>query len=288
MKQSTLGSYIRYLRTENNMTQAALADQLHVTDKAVSKWERDLSYPDISLLPKLADILGVTVSDLLRVMDDEESPSRLLRIVQMSHDIRTPIHIILGCVDLVEEYDDNPQKKKRYLEGIRQSAKYLLDRYEQIQRLAQNEEPLQEDVRKKTERRDDDNNLKRFDFAGKRVLIVEDIELNREIAKEITRRTGASVELAENGKSCLELLQSSPAGYYNLILMDVSMPVMDGIEATKRIRQLGGEKAKIPIIAMTANTNLKDKREALEAGMDGFTEKPMDIQNLYRIIREYI
>ena len=66
------------------------------------------------------------------------------------------------------------------------------------------------------------------------------------------------------------------------------MPVMDGIEATKRIRQLGGEKAKIPIIAMTANTNLKDKGEALEAGMDGFTEKPMDIQNLYRIIREYI
>ena len=65
MKQSTLGTYIRSLRTQNHMTQAQLAEKLNVTDKAVSKWERDLSYPDIALFPKLADILGVNVNDLL-------------------------------------------------------------------------------------------------------------------------------------------------------------------------------------------------------------------------------
>ena len=78
MKQSTLGTYIRSLRTQNHMTQGQLAEKLNVTDKAVSKWERDLSYPDIALFPKLADILGVHVNDLLRECVDEGQPSRLV------------------------------------------------------------------------------------------------------------------------------------------------------------------------------------------------------------------
>ena len=94
---TTFGSYIRSLRTQNGMTQAQLADRLCVTDKAVSKWERDLSYPDITLFPRLADLLGVTVDDLLRESKNGGQPSRLLQIFEMSHDIRTPLHIILGC-----------------------------------------------------------------------------------------------------------------------------------------------------------------------------------------------
>ena len=75
MRKSTLGFYIRSLRLQNHMTQAFLAEKLGVTDKAVSKWERDLSYPDMALFPKLADLLGVTVNDLLRECIDEEQPS---------------------------------------------------------------------------------------------------------------------------------------------------------------------------------------------------------------------
>ena len=104
MKQATLGSYIRYLRTQNHMTQSQLAEKLNVTDKAVSKWERDLSYPDIALFPKLADILGVDVNDLLNECMEEGQPSRLVQIFEMSQDIRTPLHIILGCADMAANH----------------------------------------------------------------------------------------------------------------------------------------------------------------------------------------
>ena len=96
------------LRKKAGWSQEELAEKLNVSDKAVSKWERDLSYPDISLFPKLAGILGVTVSDLLKEWDDDGPPSRLMQYYRASHDIRTPIHIILGCADLVERYADNP------------------------------------------------------------------------------------------------------------------------------------------------------------------------------------
>ena len=126
MKQSTLGSYIRSLRTQNHMTQVQLADQLHVTDKAVSKWERDLSYPDIALFPKLADILGVDVNDLLNECVDEGHPSRLGQIFEMSQDIRTPLHIILGCADMAANHYDDKDLVLRYLQSIRISGEYLL------------------------------------------------------------------------------------------------------------------------------------------------------------------
>ena len=95
------GKYIRALRTKHGMTQAALASRLHVTDKAVSKWERDLSYPDISLFPRLAEVLGVSVSELISAADNGGEPEQLTQIYRVSHDIRTPIHIIIGCADLV-------------------------------------------------------------------------------------------------------------------------------------------------------------------------------------------
>ena len=94
MKQSTLGSCIRALRMQNHMTQVQLAARLSVTDKAVSKWERDVSYPDIALFPRLADVLGVTVDDLLRECKTECRSSKLLRAFEVSRDIRTPLHIM--------------------------------------------------------------------------------------------------------------------------------------------------------------------------------------------------
>lgn len=107
MKQSTLGSCIRSLRIQNQMTQTQLADQLGVTDKAVSKWERDLSYPDIALFPKLADVLGVTVNDLLRECGEDCRPSKLPQAFEMSRDIRTPLHIILGFVEIAKQNHDD-------------------------------------------------------------------------------------------------------------------------------------------------------------------------------------
>ena len=131
-----LGNYIKTLRLEKGMTQAELAQHLHVTDKAVSKWERDLSYPDISLYPKLADIFSVPVSKLLiraaRGLDDDTEWQNNMR--QLSLDICFPIHIILGSADLVEKYADDPDKRNHYIDVIRYSCKYMLDKYEYLEK----------------------------------------------------------------------------------------------------------------------------------------------------------
>ena len=118
MKQSTLGSRVRTLRLQNKMTQAQLGDRLGVTDKAVSKWERDLSYPDIALFPKLAEVLRVTVNDLLRECGDGYRPTNLLHVFEMSRDVRIPLHIILGFVEIAKNNLDDPEVLQRYLEGI--------------------------------------------------------------------------------------------------------------------------------------------------------------------------
>jgi len=89
------------------MTQVQLADILGVTDKAVSKWERDLSYPDIILFPRLADVLGVTVDELLRECRKEYRPSKLHQAFEMSRDIRMPLHIILGLVEVIRNNHDD-------------------------------------------------------------------------------------------------------------------------------------------------------------------------------------
>ena len=116
------------------------------------------------------------------------------------------------------------------------------------------------------------------DFSGRRILVVDDIEVNREIAAELLGKTGAMVEFAEEGRQCVEMVSSVPPGYYDLILMDINMPVMDGLEATKRLRQMGFA---LPIIAMTANVGDRNRRAAFDAGMDAFMEKPVRVEELF-------
>ena len=123
-------------------------------------------------------------------------------------------------------------------------------------------------------------------LAGKRVLLVEDNRLNREIAADILSEAGMLVESASNGKEGFQKLSLSHPGYFDVVLMDIQMPVMDGCEATKTIRRLRSKMlAEIPIIAMTASVSDEDKRKAFQAGMDGYVEKPMDISKLLRAIQ---
>ena len=125
------------------------------------------------------------------------------------------------------------------------------------------------------------------DFEGKRILLAEDIELNREIACVILEEAGFLVECAENGKEALDMVKNSVPGRYNLILMDIQMPVMNGYDATKAIRKLENkELANIPIIAMTADTFVEDRQEAMEAGMNGHLGKPIDIALLMETLSD--
>ncbi len=119
-------------------------------------------------------------------------------------------------------------------------------------------------------------------FHAGRILLAEDNELNQEIATAILEDAGFSIDIAGNGKIAVDMLEKSKPGYYQLILMDVQMPEMDGYEASKRIRALKDEKlSSIPILAMTANAFEEDKQEALKSGMDGHIAKPIDIEKLF-------
>ena len=130
--------------------------------------------------------------------------------------------------------------------------------------------------------------LSEADYTGKRILLVEDNELNREIAVEILQMTGAEVETAENGKIAVEKVEASPKGLYDLIFMDIQMPVMNGYEATAAIRSLPGEQGKLPIVAMTANAFAEDVQLAKNTGMNGHIAKPLDMNKLNDVLENWL
>ncbi len=124
------------------------------------------------------------------------------------------------------------------------------------------------------------------DFSGHRVLLVEDNELNQEIATELLSMTGVQVEVADDGAQAVELFRNSPEGWYELVFMDIQMPVMDGYEAARRIRSLPRTDAgRVWIVAMTANAFVEDVRRSRQAGMDEHLSKPVDVDRLYEILR---
>ena len=130
---------------------------------------------------------------------------------------------------------------------------------------------------------------KKPDFTGRKLLLVEDNALNREIASEILKDVGFTVDIAEDGDIAVEKMRNSVPGQYDLILMDIQMPHMDGYEATRQIHSLHDpEKANIPIIAMIANAFEEDRKEAINAGMNGHIAKPINTDELFRVLAEIL
>ena len=128
-----------------------------------------------------------------------------------------------------------------------------------------------------------------FDFTGRKILVVEDNEMNREIACDILADCGIKVFTAENGQEAVDMLKKSTPGQYDLVLMDVQMPVMDGYTATREIRKLSEKfQSSIPIVAMTANAFEEDRRAAVEAGMDEHVAKPIDIDKMKYILTRFL
>ncbi len=127
-----------------------------------------------------------------------------------------------------------------------------------------------------------------MDFGGKRLLVAEDNELNWEIANELLSSVGFELDWAENGAVCVEKFAAAQPGYYNVILMDLRMPEMNGFEATRNIRAMEREDAgQIPIIAMTADAFSDDVKACLDCGMNGHVAKPLDIPELLRMLQKY-
>jgi len=133
------------------------------------------------------------------------------------------------------------------------------------------------------------DNVKENNYSDKRLLLVEDNEINREIAVEILGMTGIQIEEAHNGEEAVNKFSASEPGYYDVILMDVQMPVMNGYEATTTIRSLDRQDARtIPVIAMTANAFAEDIADSKNAGMDEHLAKPMDVAKLNEILKKYL
>ena len=135
----------------------------------------------------------------------------------------------------------------------------------------------------------EDMPLTTADFAGKRLLLVDDIEVNREIAKMLLMGAGFVVDTAVNGQEAVDKVTAAEVGFYDAVLMDIQMPVMDGYEATRAIRALPDKKlAAVPILAMTANAFSDDVRAAREAGMDGHIAKPIDIPKMMAALADVL
>lgn len=125
--------------------------------------------------------------------------------------------------------------------------------------------------------------------AGKRILLVEDNALNQEIAVEILREAGFLVEVASDGSVAVEKMRNAVPGQYDLILMDIQMPVMDGYEATRKIRAMEAPFCRaIPILAMTANAFEEDRQDAIAAGMNGHLAKPIDPNAFLKTLSEIL
>ena len=125
-------------------------------------------------------------------------------------------------------------------------------------------------------------------YAGKRILLVEDNALNREIATEIIGMTGVTIDSAENGKTAVEKVMEAPEKWYDLIFMDIQMPIMNGYEATAAIRALAGSRGKVPIIAMTANAFAEDVQLAKNTGMNEHIAKPLDLNKLNDVLKQWL
>ena len=139
---------------------------------------------------------------------------------------------------------------------------------------------------KKTEK--EETTVAKYHFEGKKILLVEDNELNMEIARMVLEEDGIIVDSADDGTVAVEKIKAAKTGDYDLVLMDIQMPVMDGYEATRRIRALGTEVSRIPILAMTANAFEEDRLAALEAGMNEHIAKPIDMDKLRMMLDRFL
>lgn len=192
-------------------------------------------------------------------------------LLNISHDLRTPMNVVVGFTELAKWHVDNPKRTSEYLDKIEESSKQLLGLIDDIMEMSSMEsaEVTADNL---------DDKAKNLVLAGKRILLVEDNVLNCELAKVILEDEGILVEFAEDGTKALEKIRNNPADHYCFVLMDLHMPVMDGFTATTHIRVMNDkDKAAIPIIAMSATGLAEDKRLALKHGMNGFIHKPIDM-----------
>lgn len=256
----------------------------------------------------------VIVVFLMRLIDDykkkESEDEKAIRerqeiinslFVQLSHDVRTPLNSIMGFLNLAQTTDD-PEQKDYYLRMAVDSSNTMTNVLNEI--IAMADDGTEKEAFKK-----DDSAFKKFfqrvtgreeivrerervkanAFKGKRILLAEDTEANAMVTESFVREWGGELIRVKDGKEAVDLVKKDPLKEFDLILMDVQMPNMDGYKATRAIRKLANKRvAKVPIIALTANAFEEDRIEAEEAGMNSHLCKPFTPQQLFDKMSEFI
>ncbi len=199
---------------------------------------------------------------------------------------KTLVDLMGGTIQVFSEPDKGTEFVLRFTFKLREQEGDGKQEQESEQKQTQEQLQMPE---QKQEQTPSDEAASSYDFSGKRVLLVEDNPINMEIAQDLLFTVGFSVETAKNGQIGLDMVRNSMAEYYDVILMDIQMPVMNGYQATREIRSLENKAlAKIPIVALTANTSDEDKKEALANGMNAHIGKPIDVDLLYETLRNIL
>lgn len=192
----------------------------------------------------------------------------------MEHELSDTLLVAVNAVDDVKKANSKLLSAMEYKEEYGQNEKSVFE---------------QPEIGFEDTFHDSGESLSRKEYTDKHILLVEDNTINMELACELLRQTGACVDTAANGEKAFEMFRESEEGYYDLVFMDIQMPVMDGNEATRKIRALERKDAKVvPIVAMTAYIFAEDIRLSFKAGMDMHIAKPLNFQKLSDVMRKYL
>lgn len=224
--------------------------------------------------------IGLLVTMFIVNIGGKDALTKEGYIKKLSHDIRTPVSGIRGVVEMSEFYSNNAEKQQELRDKLKDISDFLLDVADNI---LDGEEKSDGRSAKIKHEYEPDTSIK-----GTKVLVVEDNELNMEIARFHLEGAGAIVTNVWNGKEAVELFEESNPGDFDVILMDMTMPVMGGLEATIKIRNMDREDAKtIPIFAMTANVFADDVAQCFKVGMNEHIAKPIEAKKIISLIKRY-
>ena len=227
-----------------------------------------------------------------RASEEEANKVKSELLTKMSHEIRTPLNSVMGMSAIAVANIDDAKQVENCLKKISVSSRQIMKIINDLSDMPETdsaETPLTVAETENGQPVKEEKQTKEVDLKGKRILVAEDNDLNWEIANLLLTREDFVVEHAENGQICVDMLLGHKPGYYDAILMDVRMPVMNGLEATTVIRRLNKKVYnRIPIIAMTADAFPEDKEKCLECGMNAHIAKPMDIDVVKATLAKYI
>lgn len=228
-----------------------------------------------------------------RAQKVSESKNKLM--ASLSYDVRTPLNAIAGLADMAQHHVEEPQKVQECLRRINQSAWQVLELMNHILDISEFEDIDYFDIDEMIKNygsdrfyRDEENMLV-LRAEDKRLLVVEDNEINMDIVNSILERTNAKVTNVWNAEDAISLIEESPEFAYDLILMDIQLPGMDGYSAVRTIRSMNREDAlHTPILAMTADVLVQDVEKALKSGMNAHIAKPIIVEELYTKLYYYL